>query len=235
MSAEEKHRRFTEMGIAFRVMDFSAICHLSPQEFFQRILREYHPAVLATGFNFRFGKGAVGDTVLLRRLCAENNIEYLEIPPVYYGEEPISSTRIRQAFAEGNIDLVTAMLGRYFSYTAPVIAGDKRGRTLGFPTLNQAYPKENVLPRFGVYAGFTEIGGKRYASVTNIGKRPTFQSDIVLSETHMMDYEGDAYGKEATVQLVSFLREEKRFDGAEALREAIVADITLAIERLKGI
>jgi riboflavin kinase/FMN adenylyltransferase len=106
---------------------------------------------------------------------------------------------------------------------------------MGFPTVNIPYPSELVTAKFGVYASFTEIEGKFYKSVTDIGIRPTFKTDYVISETNILDFDGDAYGKKATVYLAEFIRHEKRFSGLDELKAAIENDNQTAIKILENI
>ncbi len=235
LTKEDKHHLLDDAGVMMVSLDFEAIRSLSPTQFLNEIKEKYNPCLIACGFNFRFGKNAVGDVHLLQNFCSENNIDCKVAQPVFLGEQPISSTRIRNAISFGELEIATQMLGRYFSFEAPVIHGDARGRTIGFPTLNQVYSKELILPRFGVYASLTEIDGVHYQSVTNIGKRPTFETDYVISETYLFDYSGDAYKKNARVSLVGFIRDEMRFDGIESLQKALREDEAKALIQLKGL
>lgn len=233
LTANEKHRLLKEMGITPIVLEFSKVRSLSPMEFLHQICRDHPPACIASGFNFRFGKDAAGDTALLQDFCRKKQIECVTAAPVLFQDQPISSTRIRTAVTTGAVVEAEKMLGRYFSFQAPVIHGDQRGRTIGFPTLNQAYPTELIPPRFGVYASLTEIDGVRYRSVTNIGRRPTFETDYIISETYLFDYSGDAYDQTAKISLVEFIRDEKRFDGAVSLQEALCLDEAKALRILE--
>lgn len=221
---EDKYALFDSMGIQAFSLEFDKVKNLSPLDFLIQLIEEYHPSLIASGFNFRFGRGAVGDDVLLNAFCKEKGIEYIAEPPVMEQGLPISSTRIRNAVSSGEVVLAKKMLGRYFSFKNTVIHGDRRGRTIGFPTMNQAYPTELVAPRFGVYASLTEIDGKCYRSVTNIGKRPTFETDYIISETHLFNYNFDAYGKKARVYLTQFIRDEVKFNGIDELKKAIAED-----------
>ena len=230
ITPEDKKRRLAALGIQPEMMCFSQIKNLSPAQFLERLIGRFHPALIVSGFNFRFGSGARGTPDFLRAFCAERGIAYADIPPVEWENAPVSSTRIREAVKMGDMALARNMLGRHFGFESPIIHGDARGRTIGFPTVNQVYPEQLVTPRFGVYASNTVIDGVIYRSVTNIGKRPTFATDYVISETHLFDYEGDLYGKSAEILLTGFIRDETRFDSLEALKDAIARDKRTARE-----
>ena len=130
---------------------------------------------------------------------------------------PVSSTAIRKKIENGGIEAANRMLGRCFGFTATVIDGDKRGRTWGFPTINQRLPEDMVVPRFGVYQSLVRVGGQEYKGVTNIGSRPTVGTEIVLSETHILDFNGDLYGKDAEIRLIRFIRPEQKFGSFDEL------------------
>lgn len=233
ITADEKHRLLAQMGIRPVVLEFEKVCDLSPHAFLEWVQKTFSPVLIASGFNFRFGKMATGDVRLLSSFCEQNDMTCVTTAPVLVGDAPVSSTRIRQAISDGAVREAADMLGRFFSYSAPVIHGDQRGRTIGFPTLNQAYPTELITPRFGVYASLTEIDGVRYRSVTNIGRRPTFATDYIISETYLFDYHGDAYGKNAVISLVGFVRDEMRFDGIDSLQKALQEDEKQALLHFK--
>ena len=141
-----------------------------------------------------------------------------------FEEEPISSTRIRKAVSDGKIELANKMLGYNFTFESPVIKGDKRGRTIGFPTINQHLPEGLIVPKFGVYESRTFADGNEYLSFTNIGIRPTWQVDKPLAETHIFDFNGDLYDKNVRVELISYLREEKKFSSVEELKKQLEYD-----------
>lgn len=116
------------------------------------------------------------------------------------------------------------MLGYNFTYEAPVIKGDQRGRTIGFPTINQHLPQGLIVPRFGVYESRVLIGNKSYKAFTNIGVRPTWKVDVPLSETHIFDFSGNLYDETVTVELVDYMRPEKLFKNKEELKEQLDYD-----------
>lgn len=222
---------FAEWGYKPAFVSFDGISSLSPEEFIDEILvKGYGVTALCCGFNYRFGKGASGDVALLRGLCSERGIKLTVCPQVDFENEPISSTRIRQCLREGDIPSANAMLGRRFSYNFEVVHGDKRGRTLGSPTINQFFSPNFTVPQYGVYASVTVIDGKQYSSVTNIGIRPTIGSSEKRSETNIIGYDGDLYGKNIEVALVKKIRGEKQFSSLEELSRQIASDRERALE-----
>lgn len=216
------------------VTDFKKIYSLSPEEFFENILvKELNAKELSCGKNYTFGKGGKGDINILKRLCAENEIKLNIADMVTYKDKAVSSTRIRKALENGEIEDANKMLGRAFSYDFTVIHGDARGRTLGFPTLNQIIPDGFVKLKYGVYASAVCLNGKFYPSVTNFGIRPTIGTDSVYSETNIHGFSGDLYGKNVEVFILSFMRSEKRFSSLEELSAAISADSERSYEIFK--
>lgn len=225
--AAQKRRLMAQMGVlCCQPIALDEIRHLSPRAFFHEIVRgQWHARQICCGFNFRFGKNAQGDTALLADLCDEAGITLCVVPPVNFEGAPVSSTRIRQALERGLPEQAAAMLGRRFSVDLPVVKGNRLGHKLGFPTLNQPWPKDRVLPALGVYATRVTAAGKSYTGVTNIGVRPTVGGGGVIAETHLIGGSGDFYGQTVTVALAHFLRPEQPFDSPDALRCAIARDV----------
>ena len=172
-----------------------------------------------------YGKNAAGDTALLKKLCEQKGIELCVAPPENYEGAPISSTRIRAAVEEGKMHDAAKMLSRYFSFDFPVLQGDKIGRTLDMPTINQAFPKGFILPKVGVYAVNVNIEGKNYKGVCNIGPRPTIDRTEFRAETNIIGFSGDLYGKRPRISLVEYIRETKKFPSLLALREEVARNI----------
>lgn len=223
-------------GVTAEYIDFSEICNLSPEAFVDEILvKKYNAKALACGFNYRFGKNASADATTLMRLCAEREIKITVVDAVEFMDEPVSSSRIRKAVAQGDMKAVKGMLGRYFSYDFPVVHGDERGRVLGSPTINQFFSENFAVPQFGVYASFTNVHGKIYPSVTNIGVRPTIGNSEKRSETHIIGFEGDIYGECPEVFLVEKIRGEMQFSSLEELSKRIAKDRETSLQILKGV
>ncbi len=235
ITARKEKSLLKEWGIEPEYIDFAEICNLSPEEFVDKVLIEkYNVKSLACGFNYRFGKNAEGTVQLLSSLCAEREIKLTVADAVMFENEPVSSTRIRNALRNGDMKSVNAMLGRYYSYDFEVLHGDERGRILGSPTINQFFGEDFSVPQYGVYASFTAIDGKNYPSVTNVGVRPTIGNSEKRSETNIVGFEGDLYGRCPEVFLVEKIRGEMKFSSLEELSNQIAKDRKIALEILKG-
>lgn len=207
------------------VPPFELVRECSPEKFFKDVLIERLGAkLISCGENYRFGKNAAGSSETMLRLCQAYKIDCRIIPPVMYEGEIISSSRIRKCLLAGAVDEAGAMLGHLFSYKFEVVSGRQLGRKLGTPTINQYFPDNFLIPRYGVYASVTDIGGRRYHSVTNIGVKPTVGWHRELSETWIPDFSGDLYGQYIRVELVAFMRDECKFNSVDELKAAIIQD-----------
>ena len=206
-------------------LDFEKVKNLSPVDFFSEYILKNSATKVSVGFNFRFGKGAVGDSGSLCTFCKNSNIICHIIEPVIAEGIPISSSHIRQLLNNGEIAKANSFLPLGFSFTGEVIHGDKRGRTIGFPTINQLYPSELCRIQNGVYKTITVIDNKKYNSISNIGLRPTYKVNEVLCETHIPGFSGDVYGKCVTIMPVEFIRGEKKFNSIEDLKIGIAEDL----------
>lgn len=207
--------------------DFSEFQNMSPTEFVDEIVvKRMNAALVCCGSDFHFGYRASAGVKELSALCKERGIELDIIPPVTYQDERVSSTRIRTLLADGKMEQAAVLLGRPFSYDFTVIPGRQLGRKLDFPTINQAMPNGFIQLRRGVYASFARVDGQLYPSVTNIGVRPTVDSEAqqVVSETSIAGFSRDLYGKNVEVGLLKFIRPEKTFPSVQALREQIKKD-----------
>ncbi len=205
--------------------DFNKIKNLSGEEFIEKILLgELHAELLLCGFNFRFGKDAKWSAMDLRRYLAKRDVWVRILEAQEFENLPISSSRIRLAVGEGRITSANEMLGYNYTFEAEVVEGDRRGRTIGFPTINQNFPDGLIVPKYGVYESLTTVDGKTYKSFTNIGLRPTWKVEKPLSETHIFDFSGDLYGKTVTVELIDYLRPEKTFKDINELKEQLNYD-----------
>ncbi len=225
-SLEDKIRILKDNGIGeVYLLDFDKVKDISPEDFLNLLKTEFAPAYISCGFNYRFGKGGAGDIDLLMRFCDENGIIFNCLPPVKENGEIISSTAIRRMLKSGETEKANRLLSEPFSFESEVIGGFKRGRTIGFPTINQKYPKELTDLRFGVYAAEVTFDGKKYTGITNIGIRPTFRSDYVISETFIKNFSGDLYGKRVRTAPLRFLRDEKKFASIEEIKAQITKDL----------
>lgn len=207
-------------------LDFEEVKTISPKEFLDYIIENYKPLLISCGFNYRFGKDGKGDTEFLRNYCEQKGIECRICKEVRSGGQTVSSTIIRDMLKKGEIKRANSLMFRPFSFSAPVKKGDGRGRTIGFPTVNQDYPDNLVGIKFGVYKSTVTIGRKRYSAITNIGIRPTFETDRITSETYIKRFKGDLYNTVVKVSLKEYLREEIKFASVEELRKQIELDLT---------
>ncbi len=208
------------------VVPFSLEFSRQPAEDFLRdiIHARLHAREVYLGKGFAFGKDRGGNIELLRKMSGELGFVADEVDEVQLRGQRISSTRIRKLLDDGRINLARRMLGRPYGVEGVVIHGNHRGRTIGFPTANLK-PHNRVIPRYGVYATATLIDGTWRKSITNIGVRPTFESDADPSiETNIFDFDGDLYGDVLRVRFLHRIREEKKFSGVDELRAQIEAD-----------
>ena len=186
---------------------------------------------IAVGYDFHFGKGRVGSPGLLVAEAPRLGIEVDVQPHVDIDERPVSSSAIRMALAEGQIDDATAMLGGPWFITGEVIHGEKRGRDLGYPTANIRLDKNCGL-KHGIYAVRVGQGERRFDGVASFGSRPTFDNGAPLLEIFLFDFSGDLYGSRLDVAFIAFLREEMKFDSIEALIRQMDEDSRRARECL---
>jgi riboflavin kinase / FMN adenylyltransferase len=202
----------------------------SPEEFVCDVLvGEIGASAVVVGENFRFGHRAAGDFRELERLMRGFGGEAYAVPVRSGdGEAPISSTRIRRLVGEGEVAEAARLLGRPYVLRGEVVVGDKRGKTIGFPTANVLADPALVVPARGVYAGFVRVGKDTYAACTNIGVAPTFERRESRVEAYLLGFEGDIYGREVDVSFLERIREEKRFSGVEELKRQISSDVEAA-------
>ena len=227
MTYEEKKKMLMRCGAKYIIAyKFSWIRYMSPKLFFKEIIiGDMNAAYVTCGEDFRFGRGGKGDAALLAGLCAQNGIEFEVVPQYSIDGVPVSSSGIRKLIREGDVARATVMLGHAFSYTLPVLHGKKLGRTIGFPTINQVIPDFMVHPKRGVYASYTFVGSEAYPSITNIGVKPTVKTDGSENmETHIIGFDGDLYGREIRVELMRFIRDERRFDNLDELKIQLESD-----------
>jgi riboflavin kinase / FMN adenylyltransferase len=196
-----------------------------PETFVRSVLVEWlHVAEVWVGANFLFGHDRSGTFSLLRSLGARYGFRAEKIDPVRYKDFVVSSTRVRRLITEGRVDEAGALLGHHYALDGTVVQGQKRGRELGFPTANVCAENE-LVPPAGVYATTANIDGLAYPAITNIGTRPTFESGQEhIIETHVLDFDKDMYGAKLRLGFVQRLRDEKKFDGVDALKAQIEAD-----------
>ena len=232
---DQRERLFAEAGAdAMLVFHFDkALASVTAADFVTDYLAtRIGAAGVATGEDFTFGKGRSGDVGVLRVLALANRLSVDSVSPVSDGEEPVSSSRIRDALREGDCETATSLLTRPFAIEGDVEHGDKRGRTLGYPTANLSLGNY-LRPRFGVYAVRGRLDdGSVLNGVANLGTRPMFDPPKELLEPYFFDFDGDLYGRRIEVELISFLRGEEKFDDVEALKAQMARDCEEARRRL---
>lgn len=224
----QKYELLSNLGIEVLLsVNFEEVMDLTPQEFIREILiNKLNASQLYCGFNFTFGKGGSADAEDLKTLCGKYGIKVEIIPPVFQEGMIISSTIIRKTLKEGNVELANQMLGHLFSIKSAVVHGNKIGRTINTPTINQEFPNDFIIPKFGVYASLVRFDDVFTYGITNIGIKPTVGSSIPLAETFMPMYKGDdIYGKVVEVSLIKFIRPEIKFDDLNSLKKQIIFDV----------
>ena len=196
-----------------------------PETFVRTVLVDWlHVSEVWVGANFLFGHDRTGNFSMLRELGGRYGFKAEKIDPVRYKDFVVSSTRVRRLVSEGRMDEAGALLGHEYFLDGTVMRGDQRGRTIGFPTANLCTDNE-LLPPHGVYATTAKVGEIVYASVTNIGTRPTVdQSGRTVVETHIFDLNRDLYGGAIRIGFVQRLRDERAFESLDLLRAQIDAD-----------
>lgn len=222
-SIADREALLREMGMErVVVLPFdNALMHTPWQDYFQRLLTEFHAGGIVCGYDFRFGDRGAGNGEKLLSACKEAGIPCRVVPEQKVEGLTVSSTCIRGFLAEGNIAEANRFLGHPHRLTGKVVAGHQLGRTMGIPTANIAVPAGVALPKYGVYACKALVDGEAYPAVTNIGLRPTVGGHHVTVEPWLLDYDGDLYGRELTLLFYDYLREERKFQDLDALQAEI--------------
>lgn len=223
-----KYKMLEDIGIEniYRP-EFNRLKDMTTDEFVKNILVDkLNAKIVICGFDFRFGKGASGDTNTLIELCAKYDIEVVVIPAIYVDGMIVSSTKIREFIKCGEIERANSLLGYEFNFRLEVIHGRKFGRLINAPTINQILPDMMIIPKFGVYSSKTKINNEQYLSITNIGMNPSIGGlKKPQAETHIIGYDGDLYGEYIDVSLTGFIRGELKFKNLDELAERIQKDI----------
>jgi riboflavin kinase/FMN adenylyltransferase len=240
MTREQLSEALAARGVDVLVREpfTQAFAALSPEAFLTDVIHaRIAPAEIFVGRDFHFGKGRGGSDDTLGRLAPGLGMRVVIVPQVRAGEADVSSTRVRQAIAAGDTEDAALCLGRAYAIRGRVVPGDRRGRTLGFPTANLE-PENELLPRTGVYATRVRLfesgrfAAEHLPGVTNVGTRPTIGPGSVGVETHLLDFAGELYGARLEIEFERRLRDERRFPDLDALRAQIAADARAAREAL---
>ena len=234
----EKRARMQEMGVhALEVLPFTReLAALDPETFVERHLVAVHrPSLLVVGEDFALGHRRAGNVARLREIGSALGFEVSAVPLLLLDGAPVSSTRIRALLGEGRVSEAARLLGRRYTLGGTVVTGERIGRTLGFPTANLRLHVEKLVPAHGIYAAWVRVGnrGQRIAGALSIGVRPTFGGQVRTIEVHLLDWSGELVGEELEVEFVDWLREEKAYENAAALRSAIVEDVVETRRRLE--
>lgn len=226
-SVDQRIDQFRQLGAEIAgILDFPDIRHLSATQFCEDVLhRALRAKRVVVGADFRFGRDRGGDATVLAREGERIGFEVSVVDMFGYLDGVVSSTRIRQLIGEGRVEEAASLLGRPYELAGLVLEGDKRGRTIGFPTANIGIPPDRQLPGRGVYAGTATAGDEVHQAAINVGTRPTFDGQGTTIEAHLLDYSGDLYGRFLAISFKVRLREEVRFDGVEALTQQIRLDV----------
>lgn len=235
-SLERKKELIAQAGIdnALFIPFTKEIMELSPEEFVKKILLDtLNVASVHVGYNFTFGRRAEGTINDLKYFAHKYGFNVMMLPEVNIDGNTVSSTLIRQCIEDGEIQLANKLLGYNYTIDGKVVAGDKRGREIGYPTANILVDEEIIIPARGVYAAYVTFEEKVYKAVLNIGNKPTFGNNTEITfEVHLLEFEGDLYGKILSVEFIKRLRGEQKFDSIEKLIQEIKNDVKAALKVL---
>jgi riboflavin kinase/FMN adenylyltransferase len=236
LTPTERYQRIAACGIdVTHTIAFDAsVRAMTAAEFMVALCEAMPVKQVWVGWDFALGRGRDGTLTKLRALGEQLGYEAVEVTQIGDSNPP-SASFVRETLQNGAVDVARVALGRPHSYTGVVVHGDKRGRTIGFPTANISIDHRLVLPRFGVYASHVTIDAHRYLAVTNIGVRPTFGGNEPRIEAHLLDVTVDVYDRMATLTLEGFIRGEQRFAGLDALKTQIAIDAQSARDILRGL
>ena len=206
--------------------EFSELADITAKDYLKKIVSDYLPIAIYTGYNYTFGAGRGGNSDTLRLYSNELNYKYFSVENVVMGGESVCSTLIKEKIKSGLIEDANILLGKNFSIKSKVIEGAKIGRMLGFPTANMNYPNGIVRLPYGVY----KVKTIDRPAILNWGIKPTLMSKEPVLEVHIPDFDGDLYGQNLTIEFLSKLRDEKAFNSVEELKEQIKRDLKQCLE-----
>jgi riboflavin kinase/FMN adenylyltransferase len=228
----DRVRLLREAGVdAVVVFGFDeAFAQLSADEFVDRVRKAGDVRRIVVGPDFHFGRRAEGDVEKLRARGKRDGFVVDAVTPIEMDGAIVSSTRIRNLLLAGDVETAALLLGRPYSIGGLVVHGEKRGRALGFPTINLQLPRERLLPRDGIYAVWAEMGEGRFKAAASLGVRPTFGGGERVLEAYILDFSGELYGEEVEVAFVKRIRDERAFASPAELSAQIARDV----EETKG-
>ncbi len=225
---DEKMHIFEEMGIDYLIeCPFTEeVMHMEPEDFIRMLVERLHVKCIVAGEDFRFGHNRRGDYRMLQEYAGKLGYEALILKKMKEDARDISSTFVREEIAAGNIEKANHLLGYRYFVKGMVKHGNQIGRTIGIPTINLIPPEEKLLPPFGVYVSEVAIGEERYQGVTNVGCKPTIEGNNPVGvETYLLDFHENVYDRIVTVEFISKIRAEHKFENIEALKEQMENDI----------
>lgn len=224
----EKLHRFELAGVsAVLVIPFDKeFAKVTPHDFIKKVLVEsLKVSHVITGYDHFFGQNRQGDYEMLSKLGKQYNFTVDELPMVLVSEHIVSSSSIRRALLDGDVKMAASMLGYHYSISGQVVTGNKIGRNIGYPTANlKPDSSYKLIPGQGVYASTVTIEGKTYKGMTNIGYRPTIDSDHLTIEVNIFDFDQDIYSQEITLSFIDRIRDEKRFASLGDLQLQLASD-----------
>lgn len=226
---EEKRKIFEEAGVDYLIEYpfYQEIADMDPEIYISKVLVEQLNAkCIVAGEDVSFGKKGLGDCRLLKEKAMQYGYEVVIIDKVLYKGKEVSSTYVREAVRQGDMELADQLLGQPYHVGGTIVHGRHLGSSLGMPTVNIVPPEQKLLPPNGVYFSYIKMNGNTYQGITNIGTKPTVSGEAVMGvETYIYDFSRDVYGQEAEVYLLHYKRPEMRFDGIEALKAQMATDI----------
>lgn len=225
----EKQEMIKEQGIDFIIIkDFDDnTMKMSPQEFFSFLKDKLNVKALFAGYDYTFGYKKKGNSELLSKMGEEADIHIEILPRIDIDNEPVSSTKIRDLIANGKTKKAQEYLGHMYFVSGVVERGKQNGTKMGIPTANVSFPNDKLMPDDGVYTGIIEIENKKYKSLINVGKNPTFNAEKRTLEVHIPKFSKDIYEKEVKVLFDEKIRDEMKFDSPEQLIKQINEDLKL--------
>ncbi|MGL5634811.1 MAG: bifunctional riboflavin kinase/FAD synthetase [Sarcina sp.] len=233
MTNEKKLKVLDDLGIDFVCLDDfnKELMGKSPEEFIQMLLEKFNAKGFVVGFNYRFGYKNKGDIKLLEELGRKYNFTVCVLEAYKEKGCIISSTKVRELIAKGEIELANELLTREFLLTGEVVKGKQLGRTIGFPTANLKVDENLVLPKIGVYYTNVDIDGEIFKGITSVGNNPTVNGDRITVETYILNFSKDIYGKRIKVYFIEGIREQIKFNSLDELKKQLEKDKMFAYNR----
>lgn len=213
--------------VCLKEFDFEFM-KMSPKEFIESLIFRYNIKGFVVGFNYKFGYKNLGNVELLRQLKNEYHYELYVMEPCKYKNEIVSSTRIRKSLENGEVLDASRMLTLPYTLSGEIVHGKKLGRTIGFPTVNLKYNENFILPKIGVYYTNIRVNNNIYKGITNIGNNPTVKGKTLTIETYILDFNQDVYGEQIDISFIKKIRDEKKFNNLEELKDQLEKDKAFA-------